>query len=410
MPSKKRPKPLYQRGIYKLYAREDRANLEIVFYDDSLRRERSISAGTSDHAAGQAALDKIFLGSQQKLCKTCGRPFDGDGSPLLSQAITDYLLNSTHKAGYNATRGRLAHVITYVAETDPLVTCAQIDERWANAFRKWLAAKPIVETASGKMRHRSIGHIEGVVRQLIAAINATPHQQATFKAGAAAEVAQSPIHRADVKTLAAMFGYCLYPDARTPKEMEWRRKERENLLRYLRAAVATWARPEEIFDLGAGQWFKAAQVLNLNPPGRRQTKKYRTTIPVARQFAPELDRMGKHYMPVIHVRSTWAGMRKAIGLPTTRGESGEKLIRRSMATLVRRRIGEEKWRQGEMMLGHVKHSISDIYAVPDPANLGLALAETEAIIDEICALVPGSYRRFTADGSELTVLEGGLSG
>ncbi len=98
--------------------------------------------------------------------------------------------------------------------------------------------------------------------------------------------------------------------------------------------------------------------------------------------------------------SLWEKMRKEVGLPDERGESGAKLIRRFIATLARKRIGEANWRQGEMMLGHVKASISDIYAIPDPANLGLALAATTAIIDEICTLVPGAYaplhRGFTA--------------
>ena len=43
------------------------------------------------------------------------------------------------------------------------------------------------------------------------------------------------------------------------------------------------------------------------------------------------------------------------------------------------------------MLGHHKPSTSDIYALYDPANLGRALAVTEAIIDEIEALVPGAF-------------------
>jgi len=92
-------------------------------------------------------------------------------------------------------------------------------------------------------------------------------------------------------------------------------------------------------------------------------------------------------------------------------QAGEKLIRRSMATLARVRIGEANWRQGEMMLGHAKASISDIYAIPDPANLGLALAATESIIDEIEAIAPGAfYRTFTATGIQLSVVEGGRNG
>jgi len=84
-------------------------------------------------------------------------------------------------------------------------------------------------------------------------------------------------------------------------------------------------------------------------------------------------------------------MRKALGLPATPGDAGEKLIRRSMATLGRRRLGEANWTQGKIMMGHVKASISDIYAVLDPANLGLVLDVTEQIIDEIEALAPGAY-------------------
>jgi len=81
-----------------------------------------------------------------------------------------------------------------------------------------------------------------------------------------------------------------------------------------------------------------------------------------------------------------------------------------MATLARKRIGEEKWRQGEMMLGHVRFSVSDIYALPDPANLGLALAATESIIDEI-ELAPGAfYRTFAAEGAAMRLISGGKNG
>lgn len=83
-------------------------------------------------------------------------------------------------------------------------------------------------------------------------------------------------------------------------------------------------------------------------------------------------------------------MRNHLMLPTGR-ESGEKLIRRSVSTIPRRIIGEANWAQGEMMLGHRMASICDIYAIPDPANLSLALAATESIIDQIEALCPGAF-------------------
>lgn len=399
MPATRRGKPLYERGDFRLYRRAGRDNLEIVWYDQQRKRERSTSAGTSDDAQARIEVDRRYQEANGcRFCPTCGRAFEGEVAPLLSRAIADYLIKSEHKAGYKATSSRLAHVVDYLADKDPAITCPQVTEEWVNMFRTWLGKRPVQIGKTGNTRSRSLSHVEGCVLQLAAAINATPGQKAQFKALPAKDVAASPNYRADVKMLAAMFRYCLEPLG-TEKEKVQRLKERSSLLAYLRAAVATWARPEELMDLGPNQWTAAAQVLNLNPPGRRQTKKYRGVIPIPVQFAPFLGDLTGPYLST-WPRSSWDRMRGEIGLPVERGQAGAKLIRRSMATLVRKRIGEANWRQGEMMLGHVKATISDIYAIPDPANLGLALAATSAIIDEICALVPGAYeplhRTFTA--------------
>lgn len=392
-----RPKAIYQRGDFRLYRRPDRANLEIVWYDPAIRRERSASAGTGDDRQARLEVDRRYLAATgSPICSGCGRPFDGQSAPLLTRAITDYLLLGEDKAGFKATRGRLSLAVEYIAATDVTVTVAGIDERWVDDFRKWLAAKPIVAPKSGITRERSIGHIEGCVRQLAAAISATPGQKAQFKAEQTIRVSASPRYRADVPMLAAMFRYCLQPSGpkiRSPKERDVYIGYRANLLRYLRAAVATWARPEEIADLRGDQYIPSAGALDLNPRGRRQTRKYRGVVPVPRQFAPDLAATRGNYMPIVNIRGAWDSMRAEIGLPADRGEAGWKLVRRSMATLARRRIGEANWRQGEMMLGHVRASTSDIYALRDPANLGLALAATESIIDDICNLVPGAFYR-----------------
>ncbi len=398
MPRTKRPKPLYQRGPFALYRRAGRANLEIVWYDENARRERSTSAGTADCGEGRIALDRRYLASVgQPTCPTCGREYALDGAPLLTAAIADYLILSEAKAGSKASKGRLSHVIDYLVATGPGVTVAQIDEAWVNRFRVWLHKRPVTSTAGKRLRDRSLGHVEGCVRQLAAAVTASGHR-AKFKAEQPRDVSKSPSYRADVPKIAAMFRFAMASP------------HRRNLLAYLRIAVATWARPDAIFDVKPGQWFTAARVLDLNPAGRRQTKKHRPKIPIARQFAPWLDDMAGPYMAVSTIRSTWEKMRGEIGLPGE-GEAGLKLIRRSMSTLARKRIGEANWRQGEMMLGHVKASVSDIYAIPDPANLGLALAATEAIIDEIELLAPGSfYRTFTASVATLKVVKSSKNG
>lgn len=429
MPRTKRPKPLYQRGAFALHERVGRANLEIVWYDAVAKRERSASAGTSCRRAAELELDRRYLAAEgRESCPTCHRPYDGHSTPLLLTAIKDYLLLSEGHAGFKgSTRNRLSHAIEYCAHTDPAVTVPQIDQRWIDGFRKWLAARPVISPTGKRLRARSLSHVEGCVRQLAAAINATPGQRAQFKAEQAKTVSRSPAYRADISTLAAMFRFCIDPPqpeklARGRTDRPWTEKERAmviatrlQLLRYLRAAVATWARPDAIYDILPAQWLSQARVLDLNPPGRRQTKKHRPMIAVPRQFAPWLDEMlpgpdpktepgRESYLSVSTIRHGWDAMRSHLALPAG-GEAGEKLIRRSMATIARRMMGEENWRQGEIMLGHVKASISDIYAVRDPANLGRALAATESIIDQIEALCPGAfYRTVTAPEKGLRIV------
>lgn len=397
MPRAKREKPIYQRGPFRLYAREGR-NHEIIWYDEARRRERSVSAGTSDDGDAMNALDRQYrIATGEKFCPTCGQSMAGDDAPLLLTAITDYLGTTEGRAGHAANRTRLGHVTAYLAATNPNVTVPAVGEEWVGRFRAWMAKRTY--TKGNVTRRYSLGTIEGCVLQLAAAINATPGQSAAFAADPIGEVAQSPVFRADIDRLAAMFKFCLDPqpkaDAKrwTPAFAAMAVERRTNLLRYLRAAVATWARPDAIYELKIrGQWHADAGVLDLNPPGRRQTKKHRPRIAVSRQFRPWLEEARKRdtYLPVASIRHAWDVMREQLDLPGDR-EAGEKLVRRSMATLGRKIIGEANWVQGKMMLGHVKFDTSDIYALPDPANLGLALAATEAIIDEIEARVPGAY-------------------
>lgn len=378
MPRTKRPKPIYQRGPFRLYPREGR-NHEITWYDEQRKRERSLSSGTADDEAGKLELDRHYLSTHGiRHCRTCGQPLVGDHAPMVVSVIADYLVTMEGKAGAKSAAGRLAHVLDYLEATNPETTVPQVTEDWIERFRKWALKRPVRSTKGKLLRERSIGAVEGSVMQLAAAINTLPNHKALFKARSLKDVAATPRYRADIKTLAAMFRYALA------------RPERETLRKYLRAAVATWARPDAILDLTHKQWIADAGVLNLNPAGRHQTKKYRPAVPIARQFRPYLDALKGQYLPVATLRHAWDPMREALGLPGER-EAGAKLIRRSVATIARRKLGEERWAQGEVMLGHRKASTSDLYALADPVNLGAALAVTEQIIDEIEALVPGAF-------------------
>lgn len=405
MPKTHRPKPLYQRGEFTLYPRPGR-NLEIVWYDRDRRRERSISAGTADVEAGRIALDKHYLQV------TGGEyiPPVNRISPLVTAVIADYqLARGDQAASSDAIRHRLAHVVRYIAtQRDKAIRCDAIDERWIGKFRTWLAKQPI----PGQDRQRSPATIENSVLQLAAAIR-WAKQIPAFDTIPLPEVTRSPSFRASIPQIAAMFRYCLDPKARTDKERARRIRERSNLLAFLRLSVATWARPDAVMDASTaserGQWLSQARAFNLNPVGRRQTRKRRSLVPVPECVGQWLDAIRGPIIPKELSKSTWRRMEADLGLPGA-GQSGMKLIRRSIAHHARPIIGERDWIQGETYLGHRSASTSDIYALPNPAHLGVALAATQALIDEIDKLAPGAfYRTFTATGGNVVALKPGVS-
>lgn len=171
--------------------------------------------------------------------------------------------------------------------------------------------------------------------------------------------------------------------------------DRRNLLRFLQISVATWARPDAAHDVSTdaerGQWDSEARKLNLNPKGRIQTRKYRPTVPIARQVAPLLDDTKGFFVTVASVRKAFEAMQDALGLPGDR-EAGMKLIRRSMAQLGRDRLGRTAWIEGKYMLGHHRPDPSDLYGIDTPGEFPLVLKVNEQIIDEIIQLAPKAFR------------------
>jgi len=410
MPATKRPKPVYQRGDFKLYPRAGR-HFEIVWYDAERKRERSATAGTSDVGAARAALDRRYLEATkgEAFCPTCGQPRQS-GGVLLMTAIADYITMSSGKPSIGAIRPRLNHVLSYAIATDQTgIRCDQIDEQWIARFRAWLLSQPIV-APSGVKRDRSLSTVENSVLQLAAAINATGPVKAQFKAAQPKEVNRTPTFRADIPLLVKMFRYCLYPEgARSEKEFDRRKRERQHLLSFLRISVATMARPDAAHDVSTDakrrQWQSNARVLDLNPAGRRQTRKYRAIVPLARQVAPILDAIDGALIPTESVENSWATMATALNLPGE-GQSGMKLIRRSIAHIARSRLPEEAWGEVTLFLGHDRFDdTSDLYAPFSPTYLRRALTVIEAVIDEIEAGCPGAfYRTVTADSDNVVCL------
>jgi hypothetical protein len=397
---------LYRRGAFSLRWDKKRDGtlrspfLAIFWYDAKRRRERSTSTGTSDLEAAQLKLDALYLKETkgEMVCPTCGQHrANAAGAMFLADAIANYLATEVEKkASASAIRARLAHVVSYLTTLPRDVRCDDVDDRWVEEFRRWAARQPII-TPTGRHKERAPSTIENSVLQLAAVINHTldrkrTGKEAQFRPIAMKEVNRTPGHRSDVAEIAKMFQYAIEPT---------RKKRRIPLHRFLVISVATLARPDAAHDVSTAaerdQWNSKFRVLNLNPKGRWQTKKFRPVVPVARQVVPWLNATKGYFVAASSVRSAWDNMATEIGLPRD-GESGMKLIRRSMAKLLRDRLPKADWVDVELFLGHSKFdSVSDIYAPFDPSYCAAARREIEAIIDEIEALVPGAFTGIAPD-------------
>lgn len=392
-------RPLYQRGEYSLNwdtdARGKRRtpHLTIFWYDPERRRVRSASTGTTELEPAKLKLDILYLerSGGSAICKSCGQPVVGNVQHLVADAITNYMiLDGSKRASADAIAARLAHVLDYMETLGgPPVRCDVVDEEWVGRFRAWALARPVVGQM-GKSRPRAASTVENSIIQLRAALTAAHRRGDTssppkFRAMQPAKVNNSPRWRANVGELASMFEYARDGGERTAA-----------LHRFLIASVATLARPDAVMDLstdqGRGQWSLEREIIELNPVGRAQTKKYRPAVGVPRQLEPWLMATKGRFVcnargPVSSVQAAWATMRKALALPS---ECTTKSIRRSMAAILRsRRVPLD---QLEMQMGHRSlNATTQIYAPDDPDYLADSLREIESVIEEIETLVPGAF-------------------
>ena len=410
MPRRAKAKGLHHSGRYWIdWLREPDGSLRspfiyIFWYDEAARRGRSVSTGTADVDEARIQLIKKDLeeSGHGAFCPTCGQRVAADQHYQLCDAIADYLTIKDDKT----LSTRLDHVLDYI-ETLPRKDwrCAEIGEDWVDSFRAWSAKQPVVFT-SGRVRNepRALSTTENSVIALAAAINKAAArgkiaEPARFRPIPTKDLNNSPATRLTVAQLAQAFAYAADP--------VWTR--RKALHRFLIAAVATLGRPDAVLDISTaparGQWNSEARILNLNPRGRRQTKKVRAILPVPWQFALHLDGCAGFFVPVKDISSAWDTMCDHLGWPKD-GAHGPKLIRRSMAKLLRDRLPRADWSDIEMALGHSRFdATSDIYAPFDPDYLAAARAGIEAIIDEIETLAPGAFRRTNAeDGAAIIPL------
>jgi hypothetical protein len=274
----------------------------------------------------------------------------------VAAVIADYQLAVATSASADAIRHRLAHVVNYIATLK--------DKAFA-AMRSTSAGSPSSARGSASSRspaartsaQRSPATIENSVLQLQAAIRwAGRFRRSSRSPNRSHALAVLPGRHPDAG------GDVPLCDAAAPAEPAGLPAAERGDVGQARRDHGRLDGPER------GQWQSGAGVQPQpgRPPADEEAPRQ---VPVPECVGEWLDTINGPVVAAGAEQGDVAADAAELGIPFD-GEGGMKLIRRSMMTLARKRLGEEHWIQGRMMAGHVPMTVSDIYALPDPANLG----------------------------------------
>ena len=181
-----------------------------------------------------------------------------------------------------------------------------------------------------------------------------------------------------------------YPDTMTREQLVALLKAPmpEHVRTYCLIRLATGCRGDAALDLQPFQVDRRHRLIRLNPPGRRQTKKYRATVPLLGILAARLDTIAEPYFvhwhgrQVASLKTTWRKVVKAAGLPAL----PPKVLRHTVATELRRR-GVPAW-EVSGLLGHRTGGTTEIYAKFDPDYLGRTREALDAFLGDLARDVP----------------------
>lgn len=186
-------------------------------------------------------------------------------------------------------------------------------------------------------------------------------------------------------------------------------KRQENLFRFVILSLNTWARPQTVLDFRDIDAVvnRRFGVLDLNPPGRRQTVKYRPKIRLTDNLRGWLDhwkdesgkRLGHNGGPTLDLSGhdcagapmVWDGkpisaikrtfVRQAADCGLEDFTPGT--IRHFMATMVRQQKPRVSMEERDVWLGHDEKRTANAYEAFDPDYLSDCMQATERVISEL---------------------------
>ena len=161
----------------------------------------------------------------------------------------------------------------------------------------------------------------------------------------------------------------------------------EHFRLYLMLAFGTAARPEAILQLTTFQVDCDARLIRLNPPGRRQTKKRRPTVPMCETLLPYLRGLRPGHViqykgrPLGTIRSAFRQARDRAGLSK---DVSPYTLRHTVATEMRKR-GVPVWEVAGF-LGHSSgYKTTERYAKFGPDHLSQAVQAIDSYFADLFA-------------------------
>ena len=250
-------------------------------------------------------------------------------------------------------------------------TVADITPHEQRRFRKWLATKPDMGE----------GGIDRVLSDGRAALNRAVKWQ---------ELSDAPhifgLLTAEEKRSREPMGRPIVPSemARLLDAAKSR-----HILVYLVIAMNTMARPAAVLDTRGAQFDELHHRFDLNPPGRKQNKKYRPILAVTPTLLPWLKTVTEPHhryvtfagQAIKSIKTVWETLR-------TDAELDDRVtpysIRHGMAREMRKRKVPKE--QISIFLGHLpkdSDATTSIYAPYDPEYCSEAVAAIESVMTEI---------------------------
>ena len=242
-----RARPLFELGGQWISEEPGRAGLYRFWNDASTGRTRRASLGTADLGAAKIALAEIVIQ---------GAPKTADS--LLSVVLEKYFIEKTD---FQRTKDMARHAGgMLLRQWGELVRISGITQERQKQFVKWAIEE----------QGYAISYVERILVVLSAALN---HSKLTIDLvvteGAILakwpEISPKPpraIYEPTDEELARLLGAAIPEDLR----------------RWLLNAMATGGRPEAVLELVPAQRKQDLGLLDLNPAGRRQNKKYRPVV------------------------------------------------------------------------------------------------------------------------------------